>query len=236
MVLNNATLILDLDGTLFDLADRPADVRADPQTQALLKRLMQRLDGRVAVVSGRSLAQIDAMLGATATEIWASGSHGCQHRWDGVTESPARPSSLDEVVARFLAFATDRPGVLVEEKSLGAAVHYRMAPDMGPLATALAQELADRHGLYLQHGKQMVELRVGSANKGSAIRALMAHPRLAHTTPVFAGDDVTDEPGFEAVRDLGGYAILVGAPRPTAADYGFGSPGELREWLWEAST
>lgn len=233
-VLHNATLFLDLDGTLFDLVDSPADVRADTQTQALLERLVNRLDGRLAVVSGRSLAQIDTMLGATAAALWISGSHGCEHRWEGGIESPPRPCSLDIVAASFLAFAQDRPGALVEQKSLGVALHYRTAPDAEPLAVALAQQLAERHGLYIQHGKLMVELRVGSSNKGSAILAMMAHPQLAGTTPVFAGDDVTDEPGFEAVRNLGGHAILVGEPRPTLAGFGLRSPGELRQWLWGA--
>ena len=190
------------------------------------------MDGRVAVVSGRSLAQIDAMLGDAAGTLWISGSHGCEHRWDGFTQSPSRPDALDVVAASFRKFAEDRPGVLVEDKSLGVALHYRMVREAGTSAVALAQELADRHDLYLQHGKSMVELRVGSANKGNAILAMMAHPRLAGTTPVFAGDDVTDEPGFEAVRQLGGHAILVGEPRPTLAGFGLRSPGELREWLW----
>lgn len=234
MVLQDATLFLDLDGTLFELIDTPADVRADPQTQALLARLLECLDGRVAVVSGRSLAQIDDMLGDAAGALWVSGSHGCEHRWDGFSKSPSRPHSLDEVATSFLALAQDHPGVLVEEKSLGVAVHYRMAPEAEKPAAALAQELAGRHDLYLQHGKSMVELRVGSANKGNAIHAMMAHPRLAGTTPVFVGDDVTDEPGFEAVHELGGHAILVGKPRPTLARFGLRSPGDLREWLWRA--
>lgn len=234
MDLRDATLFLDLDGTLFDLVDSPADVRADPQTQALLAQLLQRLDGRVAVVSGRSLAQIDDMLGDVAAALWISGSHGCEHRWDGATEGPSRPGALDAAAAGFRAFAQGRRGVLVEEKSFGVALHYRLAPDAGPPAGELAQALALRHGLYLQRGKSMVELRVGGADKGDAIVAMMAHPHLAGTTPVFAGDDVTDEPGFEAVRDLGGHAILVGEPRPTLAGFALRSPRELRDWLWRA--
>ncbi|MBB4615342.1 trehalose-phosphatase [Novosphingobium taihuense] len=235
MVLHEATLFLDLDGTLFELVDSPEDVRADHRTQALIGQLMRRMDGRVAVVSGRSLAQIDDMLGDAAGTLWISGSHGCEHRWDGVIQSPSRPAALDDVAASFRDFAQDRPGVLVEQKSLGVALHYRLAPEAGASALTLAQELADLHDLYLQHGKSMVELRVGTANKGSAILAMMGHPRLAGTTPVFAGDDVTDEPGFKAVLELGGHAILVGEPRPTLATFGLRSPEKLREWLWRAT-
>lgn len=235
VVLLEATLFLDLDGTLFELVDSPEDVRADHRTRALIGQLLQHMNGRVAVVSGRSLAQIDDMLGDAARALWISGSHGCENRWDGVTQSPPRPAALDDIAASFRDFARDGPGVLVEQKSLGVALHYRMAPEAEASALALAQELAGLHDLYLQHGKSMVELRVGSANKGSAIRAMMAHPRLAGTTPVFAGDDVTDEPGFAAVLDLGGHGILVGKPRPTLATFGLRSPEDLREWLWRAT-
>ncbi len=234
MVLKNATLFLDLDGTLFDLVDSPDDVRADAHTQTLLERLLNHLNGRLAVVSGRSLAQIDSMLGATASDLWISGSHGCEHRWQGVTERPARPPALDEAAAQFHAFAHDRPGVLVEEKSLGVAVHYRVTPQAEAAALTLARELASQHGLLLQHGKMMAELRVGSADKGSAILGMMSRPPMAGTIPVFAGDDVTDEPGFEAVRGLGGHGVLVGEPRLTAANYGLSSPTEVRQWLWGA--
>lgn len=235
VALHDATLFLDLDGTLFELVDSPADVRADHRTQALIGQLLQHMDGRVAVVSGRSLAQIDDMLGDAAGRLWISGSHGSEHRWDGVIQGPSRPDVLDDVAARCRTFARDRPGVLVEEKSLGVALHYRTAPDAGASALSLARKLTGLHDLYLQHGKSMVEMRVGSANKGNAIHAMMAHPRLAGTTPVFAGDDVTDEPGFEAVLELGGHAILVGEPRPTLATFGLRSPVELREWLWRVT-
>lgn len=197
----------------------------------MLGKLTEHLDGKLAVISGRSLAQIDHILGDAAGRLWIAGSHGCEFRCDGIIRAPVRPDALNEVAAGFFGFAKSRPGVLVEEKSFGVALHYRMAPGAETSAIALAQEFASLHDLYLQLGKSMVELRVGSANKGSAIHAMMAHPRLAGTTPVFAGDDVTDEAGFEAVLELGGHAILVGEPRPTLATFGLRSPGELREWL-----
>ncbi|CAH0496961.1 hypothetical protein NVSP9465_02011 [Novosphingobium sp. CECT 9465] len=231
-LLDNATLFLDLDGTLFDLVDRPDDVSADSDMQSLLTQLANRLDGRMAVVSGRSLEQIDGILGVSAKNLAISGSHGCEHRWQGVTVTPDRPSALDDVATRFHAFAHNRSGVLVEEKSLGVALHYRLFPQAETAAVALARQLAGQRGLYLQHGKMMVELRVGIGDKGSAIRAMMSRAPMANTIPVFAGDDLTDEPGFEAVDALGGHAILVGDPRPTAAHFGLPSPGGLRQWLW----
>lgn len=235
LVLRNATLFLDLDGTLLELADRPDHVRADRPTQALLDHLLQRLDGRVAVISGRSLDQIDKILGRVSGSLWLSGSHGCEQRREGVAESVPAPASLETVGDAFRAFAQGRAGVLVETKTLGVALHYRMAPDAEEEAVTLAKATADCHGLYLQRGKMMVELRAGDGDKGNAIAKMMKSAHLARGIPVFAGDDVTDEAGFTAVRNLGGYGLLVGEPRLTAATFGLSSPAALREWLWRAT-
>lgn len=188
----------------------------------------------MAVVSGRSLQQIDTILGACAESLAISGSHGCEHRWKGVHARPERPFSLDTAADRFRTFSQDCPGVLVEEKSFGVALHYRTAPQAEGAARSLAHDLAEELDLYLQEGKMMVELRVAGGDKGAAIQRLMGRPPMMGTIPIFAGDDITDEPGFAAVRELGGHAILIGEPRSTAANFGLPSPGALREWIMEA--
>lgn len=233
-LLDGSSLFLDLDGTLLDIAERPDDVRADAALRALLAALANRLDGRLAVITGRSLDQVDAILGEAAAGLAVSGSHGCEHRWNGVLAKPERPGTLDLAAERLHAFAADRPGLLVEEKSFGVALHYRLAPDAEAGARGLAADLAPELGLKLQEGKMMVELRVAGGDKGRAIYRLMARPAMADTRPIFVGDDVTDEPGFAAARELGGHGILVGAPRETAADYGLARPSDLRDWLAEA--
>lgn len=233
-ILEEATLFLDLDGTLFDHVERPDSVRADPGLQTLLEALERKLEGRLAVVSGRSVQQVDDILGSFAKSIAVSGSHGCEHRWNGVHAHPVRPTALDAAAFRFQAFARDWPGVLVEEKSFGVALHYRMAPRAETAAKNLAAALAEDLGLHLQHGKLMAELRAPGNHKGDAVLRLMRQPFMAGTTPVFAGDDVTDEAGFAAARQLGGHAILIGEQRPTAANFGLPSPSALREWLWGA--
>ena len=230
-LLGGSSLFLDLDGTLLDIVDRPEDVRADESLRALLGDLAERLDGRVAVISGRSLEQIDGILGDIAADLAVSGSHGCEHRWKGVWARPVRPESLDRVAERARAFAQARQGVLAEEKSYGVALHYRLNPGAEPDARHLAEALAAEFGLYLQHGKMMVELRVAGGDKGQAIHRLMSRPPMKGTRPVFIGDDVTDEPGFAAARELGGHGVLVGGPRATAADYRIASPADLRDWL-----
>lgn len=231
-ILDEATLFLDLDGTLIELADRPDDVCAGDRVTALLMELQRKLEGRVAIVSGRSLQQIDAILGKAATDLAISGSHGCEHRWNGILARPVRPQSLDVAAVCMRLFAQDRPGVLVEEKSFGVALHFRMAPEAAVAAHRLAEELSDELDLAVQDGKMMVELRVVGGDKGRAVRRFMSRAPMAGTMPVFAGDDMTDETGFEAVRQLGGHAILIGPPRATAADFGLCSPAALREWLW----
>lgn len=233
-LLDGASLFLDLDGTLLELVDRPDEVRADDGLRGLLMALAGRLDGRLAVISGRSLEQVDAILGDVAEDLAVSGSHGCEHRWNGVLARPIRPDTLDRVAESFRAFAAQETGLLVEEKSYGVALHYRLNPAIAEPARALAEGLAAQHELYLQHGKAMVELRVAGGDKGQAIHRLMSRPPMQGTVPVFIGDDVTDEPGFVAARELGGHGVLVGTPRVTAADHVVASPADLRAWLARA--
>lgn len=233
-MLAGSTLFLDLDGTLLDLCDRPDMVRADSDMQSLLCALCTSLDGRIAIVSGRSLQQIDNILGECAADLAVSGSHGCEHRWNGILARPQRPDSLDYAVQRANEFAQDRPGVIVEEKSFGVGLHYRLNPSAEPEAAALAAALSRELGLELQPGKMMYELRVPGGDKGGAVRRLMAREAMQATKPLFFGDDVTDEAGFTAARELGGHGILVGPHRPTAAEFALASPTALRDWLWAA--
>lgn len=233
-VLEKATAFLDLDGTLLDLAERPDDVRADTRTRALLMELARKLEGRLAIVSGRSLAQIDDILGDVSGQLSVSGSHGCELRWNGVLARPFRPPSLDVATVCMRLFAKDRPGVLVEEKSFGIALHYRMSPESQAGAHQLCKQLSDELDLTLQHGKMVVELRVAGGDKGRAVRRMMSRAPMEGTVPVFIGDDETDEAGFAVARELNGHAILIGPQRPTVADFGISSPPVLRDWLWEA--
>jgi len=234
-LLANASLFLDFDGTLVDLADRPDDVVADAELRALLARLNLRLGGRVAVISGRSIAQLDAILGPVAQEIALSGSHGCEHRWQGISAQPHRPPTLDQAAERMRAFADRFAGALVEEKSYGVALHYRLCPEAEKEAVELAWHVARDLGLELQEGKMMIELRVAGGDKGVAVRRMMRLAPMKGTMPVFIGDDRTDENGFEAVTELGGAGIFVGKPGETGAHYLLESPAAVRAWLEQMS-
>lgn len=227
-------MFLDLDGTLLDLTNRPDEVVADPALKRMLERLAIHLEGRVALISGRSIEQIDRIFGETASGLAVSGSHGCEHRWRGIWARPDRPESLDQAIERMNAFAKGRSGLLVEEKSFGAALHYRSNPSWEAAVQDFARNLAEELGLTLQIGKMVAELRVGGGDKGRAVHRLMTQPFMRYSSPVFVGDDITDEPGFATARALGGHGIIVGAPQSTAADYRLASPNDLRNWLTEA--
>lgn len=230
-LLDSASLFLDFDGTLVDIADRPDGVAVDSALGDLLAALARRYQDRVAIVSGRSIAQLDALLGPVAQTLAVSGSHGCEHRWRGISAHPVRPASLADVAEAMHEAAHGRDGVIVEDKSFGVALHYRLAPTFEPDALLLAERLAAHHELATQHGKMMVELRVPGSDKGVAVTRLMRRPEMAGTRPIFIGDDITDECGFEAARALGGVGILVGAGRATAATYGLADPAAVRAWL-----
>lgn len=229
-LLRDAALFLDFDGTLVELAARPELVSVDTRLAALVERLSHVLSGRVAILSGRPVDGILALFGALPLTI--AGSHGLEVRWhDGRLSLPERPSALDDALDAMHDFARSAPGLLVEPKPLGAALHYRGAPEMQVAAHALARSIATDTGLHLQTGKMMVELRVGGADKGSALRRLMELPPMAGFRPVFLGDDDTDEPAMVAAEALGGAGILVGEPRPSAAVYRLPGVAATLAWL-----
>src|SRR3546814_14717850 len=129
-------------------------------------------------------------------------------------------------------FAETRPGLTVEVKPFGVALHYRNRPDAMAESHELAEAIAGESGHFLQHGKMMVEVRLGGADKGSALRMMMAQPVMAGSRPVFIGGDVTDEPGMGAAASLGGVGILVGGGRATGAGFGreCGREGQRVAW------
>jgi trehalose 6-phosphate phosphatase len=230
VLLKAASLFLDFDGTLVDIAATPDDVVVGARLTRVLAHLSERLDGRLAIVSGRPVDDVRDILGIERLTV--VGSHGLEYRFaDGRAMAERRPRALGEVRERMDELALRWPGVLVEDKPLGAALHFRRRPAAEAVCVELAIDLAERHGLFLQTGKMMVEVRAGGRDKGSAIRRLMREPALRHTRPVFVGDDDTDEPGFRAVAYFGGAGVLVGAPRPSAARFNLPDTGAVIDWL-----
>lgn len=227
---DDAALFLDFDGTLVELAETPGAIRVPPALAPLLDRLRRRLRGRLAIVSGRSLADLERHLPAAG--IAFSGSHGLELRLaDGTTLPLSAPIGLDDVRDRVRAFAAGGAGLIVEEKPAGIALHYRLAPAEGPRAEAFMTALAKEKGFDVQRGAMVVELRPAGATKGDALKAFMTEPEFAGTRPWFVGDDLTDEHGFAAAAALAGAGVLAGPLRDTAAQYRLESVGAVRDWL-----
>lgn len=228
--LNGTALFLDLDGTVFVLAPHPSDVHGDAEADGLLFALDAQLGGRVAVLTGRGLADADRILGARLACV--SGVHGLERR--GVDRRLHRadpPPALEEARAAFQAFQREHPTVVLEDKGLGVVLHYRTDPTLAEAVERFAAELNARLGLQLQPGLMMVELRTPGGGKGDALRAYMAEAPFTGAVPVFVGDDLTDEHGFEAAEALGGFGIIVGPREPTAARFRLADVTAVRAWL-----
>lgn len=226
-------LFLDFDGTLVEIADHPDRVEVAPGMPDMLQRLDHALDGRLAVISGRSVSVLDRLLGPTGISM--AGSHGGEFRPAGADKVEALADPLPRAVSdRLHRFAHDAGGLLVELKPFSTAVHYRAHPEACARLLACAGELAETHGLGLKHGKMVVELVMPGSDKGSAVTKFMGLPGFAASRPWFAGDDVTDEDAFKAVTRYGGGGILVGPLRETAALWHLSDVAALHDWLAEA--
>jgi trehalose 6-phosphate phosphatase len=226
-------LFLDVDGTLLDFADAPDEVRVDPALVDTLAVLHGRLDGALALISGRSLDQLDRLF--APLQLPASGLHGLQRRDDGHRHMLARPPALDVVLKSAQALAAKYPGAIAEDKGTTLALHWRGAPAAEePLHEFATSALIDLPGYHLQPGNRVIELRPDGAHKGEAVVAMLATPPFLKRRPVFVGDDLTDEHGFKAVTCHGGFGVLVGCRQPTAARYRLHDPAAVRAWLHDA--
>jgi trehalose 6-phosphate phosphatase len=233
-LLEGAALFLDFDGTLVELAETPDAIRVPTGLAPLLGRLRMRLDGRLAIVSGRALADLEGHL--SCPDIAMAGSHGLELRLEGGIRLPlSTPAGLGEACAGVERFAAGRKGLIVEAKPAGIALHFRLAPREEKPVLAFMAAAARRHGLVLQRGKMVAELRAPGADKGDALRALMREPSFVGARPLFVGDDLTDEHAFAAAAELGGAGILVGPARETAAHYRLASVKAVADWLQAAA-
>lgn len=223
-------LFLDFDGTLVEIADHPDAVIVPPTLPGLIERIAERLDGRLAVVTGRSIAALEALLGPLTVAV--AGSHGGEFRTAGHAEAEALADPLPEaVIERLSAFAHANGGLLVEPKPYSIAVHYRGHPHALDALLACAGEIGGELGLRLKHGKQVIELAMPGSDKGSAVARFMASPPFAGAQALFLGDDVTDEDAFAAMARLGGDGVLVGPMRATAARWRLDSVSAVHHWL-----
>ncbi len=230
LALSAIALFADLDGTLAPIEETPSAVKPDARRRRLLDALTHALSGRLAVISGRALGDLDRVLEGRITAVAAV--HGLVRRTaDGRIIAAAADERIGEAAAAFRAFAKADSCLLVEDKCVAVALHYRKAPLAAEACRDLAKRLGATLGLIVQEGESVVELRALGPDKGAAVEAFMAEPPFAGFSPIFLGDDLTDEHGFRAASALGGFGVVVGARRPTAARYGLADVAAAQAWL-----
>lgn len=231
--LDGLCLFLDLDGTLLDLAEAPDAVVVPPDLQADLAELSRRLDGALAVVTGRALAFVDRLF--PGNDFSLAGLHGAELRaGDQETSLTAVADLRLEAAKKRLRHAVSRwRGVLIEDKGRAVAVHYRQAPEMEIPVRVLMNAIAPSvPGWTLQPGKFVVELRPVGQDKGSALKFFMERNPFAGRLPLAIGDDVTDEAMFAAANAVGGFSVRVGNTLNSSSACGrVATPDELRRWI-----
>jgi trehalose 6-phosphate phosphatase len=227
-------LFLDCDGTMLDIAATPSEVKVPPGLLALLHRISDGLGGAVAILTGRQLAEIDVLM--KPTMFVGAGVHGSELRTAlggpivGVASS--LPNSLVEELVRR---AQKLPGVIVEPKGPGIAVHYRLAPHLkDSLEAALRSLLAQyQEGLVLCPGRKLFEIIPAGHSKGTALETILALPEFAGRRPVMIGDDHGDIPALAAANRLGGAGLRVAGDQFGQHDVEFKRPAEVVAWLEE---
>ena len=223
---------LDVDGTLLEYAAHPQEVRVGTDLIELLRRLHAAAGGAVALVSGRSVEDIDKLFAPLAFP--AAGQHGTERRTAAGTVRRHMPplDNLGRAAADMVRLTAAHTGLVLENKGMTLALHYRLAPGLRTLAEremrSIAASLGD--GFELQTGKFVVEIKPSGKDKGSAIAEFIAEAPFAGRRPVFIGDDLTDEPGFELVNRMGGHSLKVG-PGITRARWHLFDAAAVRRWL-----
>jgi len=235
--LKRLAILLDVDGTLLDLAPTPREVFVPHALRDTLLRLWERTGGAVAFVSGRPLSELDLIF--SPLQLPAIGGHGAELRAVArAAPEPPRLPALDPGIKRLFAkIAEAGPGIILEDKGYSLALHYRLAPDKEAVVREAAARICARLDgvpIELLPGKLMLEIKQTGFTKATAVRELMTYPPFADRRPVFIGDDVTDLGVFDVVPDFDGIGIAVGRKVPTAQAC-FEQPKDVRRWLEQIS-
>jgi trehalose 6-phosphate phosphatase len=231
--LSECAILLDIDGTLLDFAPTPREVWVPPGLATTLDRLLARTSGALALVSGRSLNDIDLIF--APKQFPAVGGHGAEMRISLDSESVAThaPPMDKELKMRLAAIAKLSPGILLEDKGYSLALHYRLAPHAEKAiyeAVSLIRADLPNAPIEVLPGKCVCEIKHSGFTKATGVRELMTHEPFKGRHPIFIGDDVTDETVFAIMPDLGGLAFSVGRRAQGVAGH-FDEPRDVRAWL-----
>ncbi len=230
--LRECAILLDIDGTILDIAPAPQEVWVPPTLRHTLGRLQELTGGALALVSGRKLDDIDLMF--APLQLAAIGGHGAELRPVPGTKPQIRVGSLSGELKRMLAaLSVLGPGILAEDKGYSLALHYRLAPDLGPALRAAVADICAQMPpgtVDILQGKAVVEIKPAGISKALAVRELMNYPPFTDRHPIFIGDDTTDEPVFSVIPNFGGLGFSVGRIVP-GVDGHFDKPEDVRSWL-----
>jgi trehalose 6-phosphate phosphatase len=231
--LSETAILLDIDGTLLDLMPTPREVWVPPELAKTLKRLMQRTNGALAMVSGRSLNDIDLIF--APDHFPAVGGHGAEMRIDPDSDSVAAhaPPMDKELKLRLAAIAKLSPGILLEDKGYSLALHYRLAPHAEKAiyaAVSLIRADLPNAPIEVLPGKCVCEIKHSGFTKATGVRELMTREPFKGRRPFFIGDDVTDETVFAIMPDFNGLSFSVGRRAKGVAGH-FDTPSDVREFL-----
>ena len=233
--LKGHALYLDVDGTILDIAPSPDTVDVPSDMVPLLRQLASTLDGAVAFVSGRPIRAIDALF--EPLRFPTIGVHGGEVRTpEGQLECDQRlAAELAHVAPLLRQGITSLRGVLLEDKGCAIGLHYRAVPDRGrevlKLAELVVAELEVTSDFAIRLGKCVVEICPRRLTKGTALLKMMERRPFRGRTPIYAGDDSTDEDAFDVVNRLGGISVRIGDNAPSAANFRLTDPAQLRRWL-----
>jgi trehalose 6-phosphate phosphatase len=235
--LHEIAILLDVDGTILDLAPTPREVFVPHSLRETLGRLWERTGGAVAFVSGRPVAELDLIF--SPLQLPAIGGHGAELRSAaGAATGPSRLPPLDANVKRqFAAIAEAGPGIILEDKGYSLALHYRLAPDKERIVREAAGKICqslDTPLIELLPGKLVLEIKQSGVTKATAVRELMGCPPFAGRRPVFLGDDVTDLSVFRILAEFDGLSISVGR-KVEGVTACFERPADVRRWLEQIS-
>ncbi|MEM9591921.1 MAG: trehalose-phosphatase [Pseudomonadota bacterium] len=226
-----SAFFFDFDGTLVAIAPRPELVTVEPEVREVLEALLARYGGAVAIVTGRPLDVVDAFLApiklATAAEHGSvrRASSGSLHSDEGDAHA------VEAAYAALAPLAEEYKELILERKQSSLSLHYRQRPDLAASCEAAVRDVvADNPSLVILPGKMVFELKPKGVNKGEAVRAILNEAPFKGRTPIFVGDDVTDEHAFEVVNALGGLSIKIDEGR-TIANYRTDRKG-LFDWLF----
>jgi len=226
----SSAYFLDVDGTLLDIKPRPGDVVADPALQELLIALHDKTGGALALVSGRTIEDLDRIF--NPLRLPAAGTHGAMLRFGDGSIAEVHGERLRPASSVIQTFVAEHPGLLFEDKGAALTVHFRHSPELRNEVLALLASCVSGDDLAVLEGKMVAELKLSHFNKGTAIGTFMGQPPFFGRKPVFVGDDVTDEYGFESVNKMNGLSIRIDrADHATKAHFRLADPAALRAEL-----